>query len=318
MTALGAAPERPTPAIIALMGPTATGKTDAAVRIQASANVDVVSVDSAMVYRRLNIGTAKPSPAVLARCPHALVDIVEPAERYSAARFLADADAAAAQSLAAGRTPLLVGGTMLYFRAFRDGLSALPAADPTVRAAIAARAARQGWPALHAELAARDCAAAERIDPRNGQRIQRALEVLELTGQSITAHWQRTGRPVAERLGAALVEIAIVPPDRQALHQRIERRVDALLAAGLVEEVRELRADAALDPQLPALRSVGYRQVWEHLDGGCDYATMAERIKAATRQLAKRQLTWLRRWPAQQVADAEAAVAAVRKALPAV
>ena len=297
------------------MGPTATGKTEAAVRIQASANVDVVSVDSAMVYRRLNIGTAKPSPAVLARCPHALVDIVEPAERYSAARFLADADAAVAQSLAAGRTPLLVGGTMLYFRAFRDGLSALPAADPSLRAAIAARAARLGWPALHRELAVRDRAAAAHIDPRNGQRIQRALEVLELTGQSITAHWQGTGRPAAERLGAALVEIAIVPPDRQALHQRIERRVDAMLAAGLVEEVRQLRADTALDVQLPALRSVGYRQVWEYLDGDSDYAEMSARIKAATRQLAKRQLTWLRRWPAQREADAETAEAAVRRAL---
>ena len=297
------------------MGPTATGKTDAAVRIAASANVDVVSVDSAMVYRRLNIGTAKPSPPVLARCPHALVDIVEPTERYSAARFLADADAAVKRSLAAGRTPLLVGGTMLYFRAFRDGLDAMPAADANLRREIAARAAHLGWPALHAELAKRDAAAAERIDPRNGQRIQRALEVLELTGRSITAHWQQNGRPASERLGAPLVEIAIVPPDREALHRRIEQRVDAMLAAGLVEEVRQLRAEPGLGPQLPAIRSVGYRQVWEHLDGKSGHAAMTERIKAATRQLAKRQLTWLRDWPTQRVEDAEAAVAAVRKAL---
>lgn len=303
------------PPIIALMGPTATGKTDAAVRIAASANVDVVSVDSAMVYRRLNIGTAKPSPAVLARCPHALVDIVEPTERYSAARFLADADAAVKRSLAAGRTPLLVGGTMLYFRTFRDGLDAMPAADADLRTKIAARAAGLGWPALHAELAKRDPAAAERIDPRNGQRIQRALEVLELTGKSITAHWQQSGKPASERLGAPLVEIAIVPPDRETLRRRIEQRVDAMLAAGLVEEVKALRADAALSPQLPAIRSVGYRQVWEHLDGKSDHAEMAERIKAATRQLAKRQLTWLRGWPVQRVEDAEAAVAAVRMAL---
>lgn len=296
------------------MGPTATGKTDAAVRIAASANVDVVSVDSAMVYRQLNIGTAKPSPAVLARCPHALVDIVEPTERYSVARFLADADAAVKRSLAAGRTPLLVGGTMLYFRAFRDGLDALPTADANLRAKIAARATRLGWPTLHTELARRDAAAAERIDPRNGQRIQRALEVLELTGKSITAHWQRSGQPASERLGAPLVEIAIVPPDREALHRRIEQRVDAMLAAGLVEEVKALRADSALGPQLPAIRSVGYRQVWEHLDGHCDQGRMVERIKAATRQLAKRQLTWLRDWPVQRVEDAEAAVTKVRQA----
>ena len=303
------------PPIIALMGPTATGKTDAAVRIAGGANVDVVSVDSAMVYRRLNIGTAKPSPAVLARCAHALVDIVEPTERYSAARFLADADAAVKRSLAAGRTPLLVGGTMLYFRAFRDGLDAMPAADANLRREIAARAVHLGWPALHAELAKRDPAAAERIDPRNGQRIQRALEVLELTGKSITAHWQRSGKPASERHSAPVIEVAIVPPDRETLHRRIEQRVDAMLAAGLVEEVRELRAHPALSPQLPAIRSVGYRQVWEHLDGDYDHAAMAERIKAATRQLAKRQATWLRGWPAQRVEDAEAAVAAVRKAL---
>lgn len=297
------------------MGPTATGKTDAALAIATEAPVDIVSVDSAMVYRRLNIGTAKPSPAVLARCPHALVDIVEPTERYSAAQFLADADAAVTRSLKAGRTPLLVGGTMLYFRAFRDGLDALPPADAALRAGIANRAARCGWPALHHELAQRDPAAAQRIDPNNGQRIQRALEVYALTGRSITAHWQRSGRTACQRHGTTVVEIAIVPQDRQTLHQRIERRVDEMLARGLVDEVRALQADQRLGPDLPALRSVGYRQVWEYLDGAYDHATMAQRIKAATRQLAKRQLTWLRRWPAQSVADGKAAAAAVRQAL---
>ena len=303
------------PAIIALMGPTATGKTDAALAIAAEAQVDIVSVDSAMVYRRLDIGTAKPSPAVLARYPHALVDIAEPTERYSAARFLTDADAAVTRSLKAGRTPLLVGGTMLYFRAFRDGLDALPPADVALRKEIAARAARCGWPALHHELAQRDPAAAQRIDPNNGQRIQRALEVHTLTGQSITAHWQRSGQSACQRHGTAVVEIAIVPQNRQTLHQRIERRVDEMLACGLVDEVRALRADSRLDPELPALRSVGYRQVWEYLDGTCDHATMTQRIKAATRQLAKRQLTWLRRWPTQRAEDRETAVATIRRAL---
>ena len=297
------------------MGPTATGKTDAALTIAAEAPVDIVSVDSAMVYRRLNIGTAKPSPAVLARCPHALVDIVEPTERYSAAQFLTDADAAVTRSLKAGRTPLLVGGTMLYFRAFRDGLDALPPADAALREQIANRAARCGWPALHRELAQRDPEAAQRIDPNNGQRIQRALEVYALTGRSITAHWQRSGRTACQRHGTTVVEIAIVPQDRQTLHQRIEQRVDEMLARGLVDEVRALRADQRLGPDLPALRSVGYRQVWEHLDGACDHAIMVQRIKAATRQLAKRQLTWLRRWPAQRVEDREAAAAATRQAL---
>ena len=297
------------------MGPTAAGKTSAALRVAAEADVDIVSVDSAMVYRRLDIGTAKPPPPVLARHPHALVDIAEPTERYSAARFLADADAAVRRILAAGGTPLLVGGTMLYFRAFKHGLDSLPAAEPKLRAAIAARAAERGWPALHGELAARDPAAASAIDPHNGRRIQRALEVHCLTGQSITAHWGRSGRGVGQRLGAKLVEIAIVPADRQALHRRIERRVDEMLALGLVDEVRRLRAEPGASLDLPALRSVGYRQVWEHLDGVCGHTAMTERIKAATRQLAKRQLTWLRGWPMQPAADTDAAVAALRQAL---
>ena len=205
-------------AVVTLMGPTASGKTQAALRIADQANVDIISVDSAMVYRRLDIGTAKPPPDVLARYPHALVDVVEPADAYSAARFVADADAAVYTSLAAGRTPLLVGGTMLYFRAFTCGLNDLPAADMPLRQTIAARAAAAGWPAVHEELARRDPAAAARIAPTNGPRIQRALEVQELTGRSITDHWAKTATPATQRLRCNVAEVAIVPPERAALH----------------------------------------------------------------------------------------------------
>ncbi len=278
------------------MGPTAAGKTEAALRIADAAAVDIVSVDSAMVYRRMDIGTAKPDAQVLARHPHALVDIVDPAETYSAARFVADADAAVRTSLAAGRTPLLVGGTMLYLRAFKRGIHALPGADAKLRAAIAARAAACGWPALHRELARHDPAAAARIDVRNGQRIQRALEVLELTGRPISAHWSAAPAPAAERLRCQLVEVAVVPDDRALLRERIARRLAVMLRQGLVEEVRSLRDDPALSLELPSMRAVGYRQVWRHLDGEYGLAEMTERIAAATRQVAKRQLTWLRRW----------------------
>ena len=293
--------------VVTLMGPTASGKTQAALRIADQANVDIISVDSAMVYRRLDIGTAKPPPDVLARYPHALVDVVEPADTYSAARFVADADAAVYTSLAAGRTPLLVGGTMLYFRAFTCGLNDLPAADMHLRQTIAARAAAAGWPAVHEELARRDPAAAARIAPTNGPRIQRALEVQELTGRSITDHWAKTAIPATQRLRCNVAEVAIVPAERAALHRRIADRLDAMLRHGLVEEVRALRADPALSIDTPAMRAVGYRQVWRHLDGHYDHAEMVARLKAATRQVAKRQLTWLRRWSALAVADADQA-----------
>lgn len=303
------------PMIVALMGPTACGKTEAAVRIADHADVDIVSVDSAMVYRRLNIGTAKPSPEVLARYPHALVDIVEPADAYSAARFVADADAAAQASLAAGRTPILVGGSMLYFQAFMRGIDDLPAADARLRQTIAAQAAAAGWPAMHRELARRDPAAAARIAPANGARIQRALEVLELTGRSITDHWAATAVPATRRLRCKVFEVAILPRDRAVLHQRIAERLDAMLRRGLVEEVRALRDDATLCVDMPALRAVGYRQVWRYLDGCYDYAAMIARLAAATRQVAKRQLTWLRRWNAPAVADVDQACARILTAL---
>ena len=281
--------------VFALMGPTASGKTNAALEVADRGRFELVSVDSAMVYRRMDIGTAKPSPDVLARYPHALVDIIEPTESYSVARFVADADAAVMQAFAAGRTPLLVGGTMLYFQAFKRGLNTLPPADHRIRRIIAAEAAAVGWPAVHARLARSDAKAAAHIDPNNGQRIQRALEVLEITGRSITEAWSECVPRATERLDCELVEVAVVP-DRETLHARIARRVDAMLARGLVAEVGALRDDPVVTPDLPSMRAVGYRQVWRHLDGAYGQQEMVERIRAATRQLAKRQLTWLRRW----------------------
>ena len=305
-----------TPTVILLMGPTASGKTEAALRIAEAAAVDLVSVDSAMVYRRMDIGTAKPSAAVLARHPHALVDILDPAETYSVARFVADADAAVRAAVASGRTPILVGGTMLYFRAFRDGIDRLPPARADVRHAIAERAAAHGWPALHRELAERDPRAAAAIDANNGRRIQRALEVYELTGRSIAAHWRVDAIPATERLGCRVIEIAIVPGERAILHERIARRLDAMLERGLVDEVRMLRDDEALNADLPSMRAVGYRQVWRYLDGHYDCAEMERRVAAATRQVAKRQLTWLRKCRANVVGDAQTAATQALQNIP--
>ena len=297
--------------VFALMGPTASGKTAAALEVAARGDFDLVSVDSAMVYRGMDIGTAKPPPEILAKHPHALVDIIEPTETYSAARFVADADAAVGRALAAGRTPLLVGGTMLYFQAFKRGLARLPEADAAIRRRIAADAAALGWPALHARLALRDAKAAARIDPNNGQRIQRALEVIEITGRSITEAWSACVPGASARLDCELLEVAVVP-DRETLHRRIAHRVDDMLARGLVAEVEALRDDASLTAEMPSMRSVGYRQVWRYLDGTYVRDELAERIRAATRQLAKRQLTWLRRWQGLTwTADGEAAANAI-------
>ena len=297
------------------MGPTAAGKTAAAVRLAEQRGLDIVSVDSAMVYRRMDIGTAKPDAATLARHPHALVDIREPWETYSAAQFVADADAAVREAFAAGRTPLLVGGTMLYFRAFKQGIDALPPANAELRERIAKCAAVHGWPRLHQELARRDPEAAARIDPRNGQRIGRALEVCETTGAPISAQWAKTATPAGERLRCRLVETAIVPPARAALHIRIAERARAMIRNGFVEEVAALRALPALSLSTPSMRAVGYRQIWRHLDGEYDHAEMLLRVEAATRQLAKRQLTWLRGWNglALQAPDADALAAGVRR-----
>ena len=284
--------------IILLLGPTAAGKTDAAVALAERLPCRLISMDSALVYRGMDIGTAKPPAKLLARHPHALIDIRDPAAPYTAADFVADADREVRQALEQGKLPVLVGGTMLYARAFRDGLAALPPADPQVRAAIEAEAAAQGWPKLHARLAAVDPVAAANIHPHNGARLQRALEVFETTGKPISAYWRMQGQSAAShRLGQELLEFAVIPSERAELHRRIEERFDAMLAEGFVDEVRALRARVDLHPGLPAMRAVGYRQAWRHLDGDWDAAQMRAKALAATRQLARRQLTWLRGWP---------------------
>ena len=299
--------------IVTLLGPTAAGKTDAAIALAERSNVHLINMDSTQVYRGLDIGSAKPPRSVLARYPHALIDIRDPAEPYTAADFVADADREVRQALATGKTPVLVGGAMLYARAFRDGLAALPRADPKVRAAIEAEAESQGWPKLHARLAEVDPVAAAGIHPHNGVRLQRALEVFETTGRPISNYWKEQKQcPASERLGEPLLEFAVVPEDRAALHRRIEERFDAMLRAGFAEEVQRLRQRPDLHLRLPALRAVGYRQMWGHLGGEFEASEMRAKALAATRQLARRQLTWLRSWPwvkALPSADGAAAAA---------
>jgi tRNA dimethylallyltransferase len=277
------------PAIL-LAGPTASGKSALAMAIAARLPVEIVSVDSAQVYRGMDVGTAKPSRAERLQVPHHLVDVVDPVESYSAARFRADALACIADIRERGRVPLLVGGTMLYFKALVEGLADLPAADPGVRAALDREAAARGWPALHADLARVDPATAARLEPADAQRIQRALEVYRLTGRPLSVQLARR----AGHDAFAHVALALVPPDRAVLHARIAGRFDAMLAAGLVEELAALRARFALHEGLPSMRCVGYRQAWAYLDGRCTRAELRDRGVFATRQLAKRQLTWLR------------------------
>jgi tRNA dimethylallyltransferase len=287
------------PLVLAVTGPTAVGKTDVALALAERFPVALISMDSAMVYRGMDIGTAKPPPEVLARHPHALVDIRDPAEPYSAADFVADADAAVRAALHAGRLPLLVGGTMLYLRSFREGLAELPPADAAVRAALVAEADRSGWRALFEELSRVDPAAAAGLHPNNHVRVQRALEVYRQSGRPISRWWaEQASSRVGRRLGVRLFEAAILPDDRTALKRRIDERFRAMLDAGLVAEVAALKARGDLSLDLPSMRAVGYRQVWEFLDGRGSADELAERGAAATRQLAKRQLTWLRSWPA--------------------
>ncbi len=281
---------------VCIMGPTAVGKTDAALALADRTDVDLISVDSAMVYRRMDIGTAKPDAEVLARHPHALIDVREPSEPFSAADFLAGADPAVSSALDRGRMPVLVGGSMLYFKVFRDGLSTLPSADPSARAAIEERAARKGWKALHAELERVDPAAAARIHPNDPQRIQRALEVFHVSGTPISRWWSSSAaRSVQQRLDCALIEVALSTDAHLAT--RIGERFDAMLERGLIDEVARLRAMPNLDLSKPSMRAVGYRQVWRHLDGDLDFDAMRGQAVAATRQLARRQATWLRSWP---------------------
>ena len=278
------------PAVL-LMGPTASGKSALALALAERLGGEIVSVDSAQVYRGMDIGTAKPDALERARVPHHLIDIVDPTEPYSAARFVHDAKHRIAEIRARGHIPIVVGGTMLYFKSLTEGLSALPHADVTVRARLDARAAREGWPALHAELAGIDPPTALRLAPTDAQRIQRALEVFELSGRPLSALQGR--REAHADLGAALT-FALMPGDRGALHEAIARRFDAMLAAGLVDELAHLRTRYVLHRELPSMRSVGYRQAWMFLDGEIDRTALRARGIAATRQLAKRQFTWLR------------------------
>ena len=284
--------------IVMLLGPTAAGKTNAAVGLAERLDCHLINMDSTQVYRGLDIGSAKPPPELLARHPHALIDIRDPAHPYTAADFVADADREVRHALSAGKTPVLVGGAMLYARAFRDGLAELPRANPAVRAAIEAEAESVGWPKLHARLAEVDPMAAAGIHPHNGVRLQRALEVFETTGRPISDYWKAQKQsPAVERLSQPLTEFAVIPQRRATLHERIEERFDAMLEAGFAEEVGRLRQRPDLHPGLPALRAVGYRQMWGHLEGEFDANEMRAKALAATRQLARRQLTWLRGWP---------------------
>ncbi|MEY1660995.1 tRNA (adenosine(37)-N6)-dimethylallyltransferase MiaA [Isoalcanivorax beigongshangi] len=293
------------PAVIFLMGPTCSGKTGLAVELVQQLPLEIVNVDSAQVYRGMEIGAASPPPEVLARAPHRLLHFRDPAQPYSAADFRADALAAIADIHAAGRVPLLVGGTMLYFRALLEGLAKLPAADPVLRARLEQDAAEQGWPALHAQLAAVDPITAARLNPQDRQRLQRALEVYLLTGVPLSAHHAAQQQAPATVFPYRVVQFAIAPAERAMLHQRIGERFQQMLADGFLDEVRRLRTQPGLHAGLPSMRAVGYRQAWAHLDGEYDYQTLVERGIVATRQLAKRQLTWLRSWPSLTWLDSD-------------
>jgi tRNA dimethylallyltransferase len=288
--------------IICLMGPTASGKTDLAIQLAERLGCELVSVDSALVYRGLDIGSAKPA------YPHHLVDIRDPGEAYSAADFVTDATRLIGEIQARGRTPLLVGGTMLYFRALLEGLADMPSADPAIRARIERDAAVHGWPHVHAQLAEVDPDSAARIHPNHSQRIGRALEVYRASGVTMTAWFERqkhrdmalgqdSVEPARQLRDYELTQLAICPEDRKVLHERIALRFGQMMAAGLLEEVRALHQRGDLHSGLPAIRAVGYRQLWQHLDGEGSLEEAVEKGIAATRQLAKRQLTWLRKWP---------------------
>ena len=282
------------PPAIFLMGPTASGKTAAAVALTQHLPVELISVDSALVYRDMNIGTAKPDAATLAVAPHHLIDIIDPIAAYSAAAFRADALRLMQDITSRGKIPVLVGGTMLYFRALRFGLSDLPQADAEIRAEIEEQAARLGWPALHAELSRVDPETAARLKPNDAQRIQRALEIYRISGLPMSA---LLARQVAYQLPYKLSSLALIPSDRKQLHERISIRFAAMLKAGLLEELQNIKKKYALSSEMASMRCVGYRQAWRYLEGAIDEAVLLEQGIAATRQLAKRQLTWLRGMP---------------------
>ena len=282
---------KPLPKAIFLMGPTASGKTALAIDLRRSFPVDIISVDSALVYRSMDIGTAKPDEETLRLAPHALIDMLDPTESYSAAEFREDALREMARIVERGRVPLLVGGTMLYFRALQRGLATLPAADPEVRARLEAEAEQKGWAEMHRRLAEFDPEISERIHPNDPQRIQRALEVIEISGRKMS---ELQDEQEEKQLGYDVLKVVACPEPRALLHQRIEQRWDSMMEEGFMQEMQALYDRGDLDPNLPSMRCVGYRQAWAHIAGEYDGSTLREKAIAATRQLAKRQLTWLR------------------------
>lgn len=299
------------PKAIFLMGPTASGKTALAINLLKTLPVELISVDSALIYRGMDVGTAKPSAEELAQAPHRLLDILDPAEAYSAADFRRDALKEMAEITASGRIPLLVGGTMLYFKALLEGLSPLPSANPEIRARIEQQAAEQGWDALHRELQEIDPVAARRIHPNDPQRLSRALEVFFISGKTLTELTQTSG----DALPYQVHQFAIAPASRELLHQRIEQRFHQMLASGFEAEVRALFARGDLHTDMPSIRCVGYRQMWSYLAGEVPYDDMVYRGICATRQLAKRQMTWLRGWQGVHWLDSEKPESALQDVL---
>ena len=287
------------PTIVCVLGPTASGKTALAMQLVKALPFEIISVDSALVYKGMDIGTAKPTAEILAAAPHRLIDFLDPRESYSAARFCADAQREIHDIVAQGRIPLLVGGTMLYFRTLLQGIAPMPPADQTVRDTLAHEAKQQGWQVLHQELTRVDPLAASRIHPNDPQRIQRALEVYRISGKPISS-WHSDANDV---FPYRVIKVGLTPFERSVLHERIAVRFAQMLAAGLVEEVQKLYARGDLDLSMPSMRAVGYRQVWQYLDGKVTYEQMSEKAIVATRQLAKRQLTWLRSMPDTQLFD---------------
>lgn len=290
---------QPSPPVVCLMGPTASGKSAASLGIAARWPIEIINVDSATIYRGMDIGTAKPSPAERAQVPQHLLDILDPAESYSAGQFRTDTLALIDDIRGRGRIPLLAGGTMMYFKTLRDGLDDLPRGDADVRAAIDARALEHGWPSVHAELARVDPPTAARLSPNDAQRIQRALEIYTIAGQPMSSLIGLKPKPNEHRY----VNLCLEPSDRNGLHARIAQRFDAMLAAGLVEEVRALYRRGDLHEDMASIRCVGYRQAWAHIEGRIDLKTMREQGLAATRQLGKRQVTWLRALDERETID---------------
>lgn len=290
------------PPAIFLMGPTASGKTALAVELARQHNCDIISVDSALIYKGMDIGTAKPDADTLAMAPHRLIDIIDPAESYSAADFRNDALEQMAAITAAGKIPLLVGGTMMYFKFLFEGAAKLPTSVPEIRERLYAEGSEQGWPHLHQRLATIDPESAERLSPMDSQRLMRALEVYEISGKTLSQFWAEQEQQV---LPYNVTSLAVCPVERATLHERIAMRFEKMLANGFLDEVRALHQRSDLHPDLPSIRSVGYRQAWAYLEGKYSYAEMRERGIIATRQLAKRQITWLRSWPDLHWLDSE-------------